>query len=124
MRAVIFDYGNVLCEPQRPAEIAAMAAILSLTRERFEEIYWQNRVAYDEGKIDPVEYWNHFGLVTPAQIEQLNRIDGASWSHPHAVMPEWARQLREAGFRIALLSNMPFTVRDAILGCECLPEFD
>ena len=53
--------------------------------------------------------------VTPEQIDQLNRLDGASWTHPDPVMPEWARQLREAGFRTALLSNMPFTVRDAVL---------
>jgi putative hydrolase of the HAD superfamily len=114
----------VLCQPQHPAEIAAMAAILDLPRDRFEEIYWRYRLSYDEGKLDPVEYWNNFGQVTPAQIEQLNRLDGRSWTHPDRVMPDWARQLRETGFRIALLSNMPFTVRDAVLGCEWLPEFD
>jgi putative hydrolase of the HAD superfamily len=114
----------VLCQPQHPAEIAAMAAILHLPRERFAEIYWRYRLAYDEGKLDPVEYWNKFGQVTPAQIEQLNGLDGRSWTYPDPVMPDWARQLRETGFRIALLSNMPFTVRDAVLGCEWLPEFD
>jgi putative hydrolase of the HAD superfamily len=124
MKALIFDYGNVLCRPQPPADVAAMAAILDLPRDRFEEIYWRDRLTYDEGKLDPVEYWNNFGPVTPAQIEELNRLDGVSWTHPHAMMPDWARQLREAGFRIALLSNMPFTVRDAVLECEWLPEFD
>jgi len=43
---------------------------------------------------------------------------------PGQLMPDWARQLRKAGFRIALLSNMPFTVRDAVLGCDWLPKFD
>jgi len=124
MRAVIFDYGNVLSRPQEPAEIAAMAASLNLPRDRFEQIYWRYRLAYDEGKLDPFEYWNHFGSVTPSQIEQLNRIDGLSWTHPQASMVDWACQLRQAGFQIALLSNMPFTVRDAVLGCKWLPEFD
>jgi putative hydrolase of the HAD superfamily len=124
MKAVIFDYGNVLCKPQPPADVAAMAEILALPVDRFEEIYWRRRLAYDEAKLDPFEYWNDFGSVTPTQIEQLNRLDGASWTHPDAVMPEWARQLRAAGFRIALLSNMPFTVRDAVLRCEWLPEFN
>jgi putative hydrolase of the HAD superfamily len=124
MRAVIFDYGNVLCEPQHSAEIVAMAAILDLPRDRFQEIYWRYRLAYDEGKLDPAEYWNNFGRVTPAQIDQLNRLDSLSWTYPNDVMPDWARQLRKAGFRIALLSNMPFTVRDAVLACEWLPEFD
>jgi putative hydrolase of the HAD superfamily len=124
MRAVIFDYGNVLCDPQDPAEIAAMAAILNLPRDQFDEIYWRDRLAYDEAKLNPAEYWNDFGPVTPAQIEHLNQIDELSWTHPNPVMTDWARQLRKAGFRIGLLSNMPFTVRDAVLNCEWLPEFD
>jgi len=123
-KAVVLDYGNVLCQPQNQAEIAAMAAILHLKREPFEEIYWRHRLPYDEGKLDPAEYWNNFGPVTPVQIEELNRLDGLSWTHPDAVMPDWARQLQKAGFRIALLSNMPFTVRDAVLRCDWLPEFD
>jgi putative hydrolase of the HAD superfamily len=124
MKAVIFDYGNVLCQPQHSAEVETMAAILDLPGARFEEIYWRYRLAYDEGKLDPAEYWHYFGRVTPAQIDQLNRLDALSWTYPRDVMPDWARQLREAGFRIALLSNMPFTVRDAVLNCEWLPEFD
>jgi putative hydrolase of the HAD superfamily len=114
----------VLCQPQQPGEITAMAAILGLPRDRFEDIYWRHRLSYDEGKLDPQEYWNHFGPVTRAQIEQLNRLDGLSWTHPSAVMPVWARQLREAGFRIALLTNMPFTVRDAVRCCDWIPKFD
>src|SRR5205814_1375199 len=76
------------------------------------------------GKFDPAEYWKYFGSVTPSQIEQLNRLDGASWMHADKLMTEWARELRDAGFRTALLSNMPFTVRDALLASEWLPEFD
>jgi putative hydrolase of the HAD superfamily len=123
-KAIVFDYGNVLCQPQHSAEIEAMAAILHLPRDRFEEIYWRYRLAYDEGKLDPAEYWRNFGQVTAAQIDQLNRLDSRSWTYPDPVMPDWAWQLRETRFRIALLSNMPFTVRDAVLACDWLPEFD
>jgi len=124
MRAVIFDYGNVLCQPQHSAEVAAMAAIVQLPRGRFGEIYWRRRLAYDEAKLNPTEYWRDFGRVTAAQIDQLNRLDAMSWTYPDPVMPDWARQLREAKFQIALLSNMPFTVRDTVLRCQWLPEFD
>ena len=124
MKAMIFDYGNVLCRPQPPADVAAMAAILNLPRDRFEQIYWRYRLAYDEGKLDSFEYWKYFGSVTAEQIEKLNRLDGLSWMHPNPVSPGWARQLRGAGFRIGLLSNMPFTVRDAVLACDWLPDFD
>ena len=124
MRTVVFDYGNVLCRPQHAPEIAGMAAILKLPGDRFGEIYWRHRLTYDEGKLDPATYWGHFGSVTPAQIEQLNRLDGLSWTYPDPEMVDWAHRLRKAGFKIALLSNMPFTVRDAVLGCGWLPEFN
>jgi putative hydrolase of the HAD superfamily len=124
MRAVIFDYGNVLCQPQHSAEVEAMAAIVHLPRDRFEEIYWRYRLAYDEAKLSPAEYWRDFGPVTAAQIDQLNRLDAMSWTYPDPLMPDWARQLRKARFKIALLSNMPFTVRDAVRRCQWLPEFD
>ena len=124
MKAVIFDYGNVLCQPQHSAEVKAMAAILQLPRDQFEQIYWRDRLAYDEGKLNPVEYWREFGQVTATQIDELNRLDGMSWTYPDPVMPDWARHLKDAGFRIALLSNMPFTVRDAVLRCAWLPEFE
>ncbi len=39
-------------------------------------------------------------------------------------MAAWARALRASGLRIALLSNMPATVRDYVLRCSWLPEFD
>jgi putative hydrolase of the HAD superfamily len=114
----------VLCQPQNKAEITAMAAIFNLKREPFEEIYWRHRLIYDEGKLDTDQYWSEFGRISPEQVERLNRLDGLSWTHPDAVMPDWAGQLKKAGFRIALLSNMPFTVRDAVLACDWLPEFD
>lgn len=124
MRAVIFDYGNVLCQPQHDSEIGAMAAILKLPRERFETMYWQHRLDYDEAKLEAAEYWNNFAPVTAAEIEQLNRLDGASWTYPNIPVVNWARQLQKSGLKIALLSNMPFPIRDAVLGCNWLPEFD
>ena len=35
-----------------------------------------------------------------------------------SVMPDWAQRVRATGFRIALLSNMPFPVRDYFVRCR------
>ena len=48
----------------------------------------------------------------PIKIQALIEIDSRSWSHPAPVVPQWARDLRAAGLRTAILSNMPVTVRD------------
>ena len=126
---MIFDYGNVLCQSQPMADTGAMASILDVTPSRFAELYWQFRVAYDADVLDPIEYWNALAesasrSLTGEQISTLIEIDSRSWSPPAPRMPQWARDLRAAGLRTAILSNMPVTVRDYILLCPWLPDFD
>jgi len=127
-KAVIFDYGNVLCQPQSAADTQALADILSLPVPQFSAVYWQFRPSYDDGSL-PADYWNAVAQaasreLSPAQIAQLTEIDNRSWSHPAPIMPQWAQELRAAGIQTALLSNMPAPVRDYILGCPWLPDFD
>ena len=124
---VIFDYGNVLCQFQPAADTLAMASILNLLPSKFTELYWRSRIEYDAGLLDSSGYWNTLaesGTLTPHQIAELNEIDGRSWSHPAPAMPQWARHLRAAGIRTAILSNMPATVRDYVLHQSWLPRFD
>jgi putative hydrolase of the HAD superfamily len=126
---VIFDYGNVLCRSQPATDVQAMADILGVPVPRFTESYWRFRVEYDAAALDPFAYWSAVAQtasrsLTPDQTSELIRIDGHSWSHPAPVMPQWARELRASGLRTALLSNIPAPVRDSVLRCSWLPEFD
>jgi putative hydrolase of the HAD superfamily len=126
---VIFDYGNVLCQSQPMADTQAMASILNLPIPRFTELYWQSRIEYDADVLDSDAYWNTLAQAAPCtltvdQISELNQIDSRSWSHPAPVMPQWARDIRAAGLRTAILSNMPVPIRDHVLDCAWLPEFD
>ncbi|HYL38962.1 MAG TPA: HAD family phosphatase [Bryobacteraceae bacterium] len=126
--AIIFDYGNVLSEPQPWSDVQAMASILDLPAETFRRVYWQFRLAYDEAALDPEAYWTTVAQavsrrLTDSQILVLIEIDCRGWAHPAAVIPEWARQLHRAGLRTALLSNMPVPVRDYVSRCTWLPPF-
>jgi len=126
---VIFDYGNVLCQSQPVADTAAMASILNLPLAQFREVYWRFRIPYDAAALSPIDYWNSVAqaasrTLAPSAISELIAIDSQSWSHPAPHMPQWARDLRAAGLRTAILSNMPVSVRDYVLGCPWLPEFD
>jgi len=128
-RAVIFDYGNVLSAPQGPTEIETMASILNVSVHDFLKAYWQFRVSYDEAALDPVRYWHQVSQrlsvsLTGEQIATLVGVDSQSWSYPAPVVPQWARELRAAGLKTALLSNMPASVRDHVLRCDWLPPFD
>ncbi len=125
-RAVIFDYGHVLCDPQPKADVEAMAALLQMDFDTFHDSSWRYRVAYDEAALDPAGYWNAVAqrVLRREDVERLIAIDSSSWTHPNPVMPGWARQLRQAGLKTAILSNMPVSIRDAVERCEWLPEFD
>ena len=60
LRAVIFDYGIVLTGPPDAEAWAAMLRITGLPQERFEPLYWSNRIALDEGKLTGIGYWQKF----------------------------------------------------------------
>jgi putative hydrolase of the HAD superfamily len=126
--AIVFDYGNVLSQPQPLPDIEAMASILDLPVVQFRDLCWKYRLAYDEGSLDPATYWNTVARngsrdVSEAKIATLVEIDSRSWSYPAPVIPEWARSLHAAGLRTAILSNMPIPVRDYITRCAWLPAF-
>jgi putative hydrolase of the HAD superfamily len=125
-KAIIFDYGNVLSQSQPRSDVERMAAVLDLATDRFQERYWQFRLAYDEAALEPAAYWSAVAerAVSESQLEDLFQIDGASWSHPAPEVPEWAGRLHQAGFQTALLSNMPAPVRDYTQTCAWLPPLD
>lgn len=127
--AIIFDYGNVLSQSQPVTDTESMASILEVPLPQFTELYWRFRIEYDAAALDPAAYWDSIAEaasrnINSDQIAELNAIDSRSWSHPAPRMPQWARRLRAAGLRTAVLSNMPVPVRDYILHCPWLPEFD
>jgi putative hydrolase of the HAD superfamily len=124
--AIIFDYGNVLCSSPIAAEIEGMANILGMSVPDFEPRYWRDRLSFDRADVDPAAYWNAVAgrTLSADEINRLQEIDSASWSHPCPVMPDWAQRIRAAGLRTGLLSNMPAAVRDYIVQCPWLPEFD
>jgi putative hydrolase of the HAD superfamily len=106
-----------------------MASILNVSLDDFRQAYWQFRVSYDEAALDPGDYWHRVSQrlsrsVTGEQIATLVEVDSQSWAYPARVLPQWARELRAAGLKTALLSNMPASVRDHILHCDWLPPFD
>jgi putative hydrolase of the HAD superfamily len=97
----------------------AMVRMTGLTVERFEELYWADRHAYDEGKLTGTTFWQKLardgGLALSAeQIEELNRLDGVYWTTQNPAMVAWQGQLKAAGLRTGILSNMGDTVLASI----------
>src|SRR5437868_15442043 len=57
VRAVVFDYGNVLCLEQTLEDMKGMARVCGIPHERFSELYWKLRPSYDLGDLDRPAYW-------------------------------------------------------------------
>jgi putative hydrolase of the HAD superfamily len=79
--------------------------------ERFENLYWADRPAYDEGKLTGIGFWRKFlreaGLPQNEETaEELNALDGRMWSTENPAMVAWQRALKERGLLTAILSNI------------------
>jgi putative hydrolase of the HAD superfamily len=110
MRAVIFDYGEVLCTRDRAAH-QRLLTLTGLDLDTFERLYWRDRHDYDLGVYDGRRYWAKFardaGLTfTAAQIDDLIAADVLMWTSVSEPMLDWTQRLQRAGFLTAILSNM------------------
>jgi len=129
-KALIFDYGNVLCEPQRSTDINAMASTCGVQRQVFERLYWELREDFDRGDYDAVGYWSEIAKraevpLTPRQIDDATRLDCESWARPDHRMLQWVEQVRLAGMQTAILSNMPLALRQYLeVNCDWLAGFE
>jgi len=109
VRAVIFDFGGVLCFHPDEDRIARAAAASELPVDRFLKGLWQTRVEYDAGLLEPAEYWRV--VIGPAfqesRLPELVRREVELWNRYDQRVFDWIGQLRSAGLRTAILSNLP-----------------
>ena len=118
-KGLIFDYGGVLVHDQAEADRARMASVLGITLELFDQLYWSNRLAYDKAELSRTEYWQDIAQragtrVDERTIEELADLDCKSWMQFDPVMWDWIDELRAGGKRVAMLSNMPLDLGQAL----------
>ncbi len=111
LKAVIFDYGEVLCHAPTPAEIERLASFFGLGVDQLSTLWERNRGPYDRGDLTPEAYWSMLAKdaaieISPSQLEQICELDLTMWSTINSGMVEWAQELRSSGMKVGLLSNM------------------
>src|SRR3954463_7704942 len=99
LKAVIFDYGNVLCAPQPRGDVDEMASVFAAPVAAFEEAYWEKRDVFDAAGLTAEEYWRGIASMlgrelTGEMLERATALDNRSWSHPSPVMARWAAAIR------------------------------
>lgn len=128
IKAVIFDYGNVLCHEHLDSDLQEMAKCIGVDWQVFKDAYWHFRLDYDAGKSFDSHYYQMVAekctvQITAEQIKQCIDFDNIGWSRPNQPMVDWAHRLPEHGIKIGILSNMPQDFRDFFSTCTWLPEF-
>jgi putative hydrolase of the HAD superfamily len=111
IRAVIFDYGEVLCHRPTQAEVARLASFFGISVDLFPALWERNRGPYDRGDLTPEVYWSMLAddagtVIRPDQMEEICNLDMVMWSHVNSGMVDWARQLGSSSMKVGLLSNM------------------
>lgn len=130
LKAIILDYGDVVSLPCDPAILSWMASSFGVPIDRFRQTYGQFRHDYDRGGLDASQYWRNIAeangvKLTDAQIDELRKADVAMWGRLNEPILRWVEELRQAGFKTALLSNMhPDMVEHLKANGEWTKRFD
>jgi putative hydrolase of the HAD superfamily len=117
IKGIIFDFGDVISQPQDENCLAEMAGLLELeAKNDFKTVYRNRRRDYDWG-IPGTDYWtgiiNHYGQKRDAGIiAALIGLDIRSWARIKPEVVVLIQDLKDRGYIMALLSNMPLEIRD------------
>ena len=116
----------MICFPPAPEKIARAAADAGLPTDRFLQAMWKDRLPYDGG-MTPQEYWRGVAAHASTEfddslIEQMVQHEIGFWNTFDARVIQWIKTLREAGFTIGILSNLPAPIADALRGTEGFME--
>lgn len=119
VKAVLFDYGNVLSGPQRVESWQSMRALLGLSEQRFHELYWKYRDDYDRGTLSGTEYWRNIARevafpLGSSSLAALKQLDVEMWTDLNPPMVDWAQRLKIAGIRIGILSNIGDAMEEGV----------
>ena len=117
---LLIDYAEVISHPPDEHGMADLAARSGLEPEVFRRRYWEHRLPYDVGG-SAGDYWaTVFGRAVDAdELELVVRRDVDNWMLLNHDTLDVLRAVHERGTRMALLSNAPHELADAI---EALPE--
>jgi putative hydrolase of the HAD superfamily len=129
IKSVVFDFGNVICFPVADEKIARAAEECGLAKDEFLRAFWLDRLPYDGG-MSPQEYWRGVAAAALKEfddplIERMVQHEIGFWNTFDSRVIAWIDLLRERGFTVGILSNLPFPLADGLRATEgFLEHFD
>jgi putative hydrolase of the HAD superfamily len=111
IRAVIFDYGEVLCHRPPDEAFHRLANVFGADAESFQALWDKNRGAFDRGDITAEDYWMALAedagaAIDREQLDQVCKWDVEMFGEANLEMVRWLERLRRGGIKTGLLSNI------------------
>jgi len=112
IKAVVFDYGNVISLTQDPKVMDELAGRVGVEREKFASALWSLRGDYDLGIISAKEYFKTVlsslaVFMDEKSIEEIIEIDTNSWKNINTETEALMKEIKAAGYLLGILSNVP-----------------
>ncbi len=115
IHTIYFDFGNVLTLPSNgylTQFLNRIAEKYHLPYSKLRGAYEKYRPFYDRDAWDSERYWKAIfvavgSTVDPRDVPSLVEEDDHCWSQINEETLLWIRALRDEGFHIGLLTNMP-----------------
>ncbi len=119
VRAVIFDFGGVLCFHPSQDRFARIADLFGIPTPDLLRLFWANRIEYDAGLVDARAYWTQIAKAAGRSMDEallrtLVQYEVELWNNYDQRLMRWAAYLRSSGIRTAILSNLPRVLGEAL----------
>jgi putative hydrolase of the HAD superfamily len=113
IKGIVFDYGQVISLPQDHGVIEKLAAMAGVKTDVFEPLLWKLRGEYDRGAITATVYYKNLlsrlGVTRDDEtIAQMVEMDLFSWKNLNPATVALMEDVKKAGYKLGILSNMPF----------------
>jgi putative hydrolase of the HAD superfamily len=120
IRAVIFDYGNVISQVNTGDCAIEMEQMTGVSANIFRTVYDKYRFEFDRGTISGAEMYSqllsdagyHELSSNKTMMEKIAKLDLESWKNFNQDVTDWGLSLQKAGFKLGILSNMPYEFLD------------
>jgi putative hydrolase of the HAD superfamily len=112
IKAVVFDFGNVISFPPSAEEREELARAAGLPVKILNELDRKYRGEYDRGAFDGKGYYKFIlsgaGVFPDDEtLEKIAQLDQNGWKKINADTVSLMRDVKKAGFTLGILSNMP-----------------
>jgi putative hydrolase of the HAD superfamily len=112
IKAVVFDYGKVICFPPPEENREILAALAGIPAGTLEELDLKYRGEYDRGAYDGGGYYRFLlsqaGLhPADSTLAKIAETDAEGWKRLDPGTEALMRDIKKAGLTLGILSNMP-----------------